>query len=230
MKAKRTYLVGLALVAAAFAVAAAFYNQLPAQVPTHWNLAGKPDGFTPKPWGAFMGPLVMAGVYLLLAATPFISPRGYRMERFRRAFSIVFISVLTFLLVVTIVGTLAAAGEPVPIGRVVVVATGGLFIVLGNFMGKLTKNFFIGIRTPWTLASDEVWLRTHRLAGKLFVLGGAALAAAGLLGDGRVTWVALVVVVVLAVGVPLVYSYVVYRRLEGLPPGGDDTDDGSAGS
>jgi immunity protein, SdpI family len=78
-------------------------------------------------------------------------------------------------------------------------------------MGKLTKNFLIGIRTPWTLTSDEVWLRTHRLAGKLNVLAGLALFASGLCGVGST---ALPAVIVVAFGIPVVYSYVIYRRVE----------------
>ena len=105
---------------------------------------------------------------------------------------------------------------PVAMDRAMHAGTGLLFVVLGNFMGKLTKNFFVGIRTPWTLASDEVWLRTHRLGGKLFVLAGVALFIAGLLGGGTVP---LLVAVAVAGGIPVVYSYLLYRRIEGFKNG-----------
>ena len=94
---------------------------------------------------------------------------------------------------------------------------GLLFAVLGNLMGKLTKNFFVGIRTPWTLASDEVWLRTHRFGGKVFVVTGLGLIVASVLGAGLglVVWCLIV-----ASLIPVVYSYVIYRRIEGFggPP------------
>ena len=86
-----------------------------------------------------------------------------------------------------------------------------LFVVLGNVLGKVTKNFFVGIRTPWTLASDEVWLRTHRLGGRVFVLAGLAVVLSGLAGGGVAP---LLVAVFTAAFVPIVYSYIIYRRLE----------------
>ena len=104
-----------------------------------------------------------------------------------------------------------------PMERAIPAGVGLLLVVLGNFMGKLTKNFFVGIRTPWTLASDEVWLRTHRLGGKLFVLAGAGLFVAGLSGAGHV---AILLAVVVAAGIPVAYSYVVYRKLEGFKGSG----------
>ena len=221
MKITRTNLLSLALVAASFILTAAFYDRLPESVPTHWNASGVADGFTPKPWGPFLLPLTMLGVLVLLFILPRISPRGYRMDRFQGVFEILQAAILAFLLLVTLLALLAGIGAPVPMDRAIHAGTGLLFVVLGNFMGKLTKNFFVGIRTPWTLASDEVWLRTHRLGGKVFVLAGLGLLVSGLAGGGTV---ALLVAVAIAAGIPVVYSYVLYRRLEGFKngPKGED--------
>jgi uncharacterized membrane protein len=95
-------------------------------------------------------------------------------------------------------------------------ALGILFVVIGNLLGKVTRNFFVGIRTPWTLASEEVWYRTHRLAGKLFVAAGLVVAATSFL---RWSVWPIMISIGLASLVPVVYSYVIYRRLEGLPGG-----------
>jgi uncharacterized membrane protein len=219
VKIDRTSLLSLGLVVASFAAAVALYDRLPDLVPTHWNAAGQADGFTPKPWGPFVLPLVMAGAWLLFTVLPRISPRGYRLEKFQRPFEIVQVTLLAFLLGVTLIALIAGIGVPVPMEKAIGVGTGLLFIVLGNFMGKFTKNFFIGIRTPWTLASDEVWLRTHRLAGKLFVLAGVILIVSGLMGGGEL---ATLLVVPLAAGIPILYSYVLYRRLEGFKNGSSD--------
>jgi uncharacterized membrane protein len=100
-------------------------------------------------------------------------------------------------------------------------ALGLLLVVLGSFLGKFRRNFFAGIRTPWTLASEEVWLRTHRLGGKVLVVAGLALAVAGLLGQGHLALLPALLVVGV---VPVAYSYVRYRRLEGVqaePPSDD---------
>jgi uncharacterized membrane protein len=221
MAMSRSNVLSLGFVGGAFAMTAALYGELPERVPTHWNASGAADGFMSKPWGPFVPPLVMAGVYLLLMAVPSISPRGYRVDKFHRVFEIIQAAVLAFLFFVTALALLAGIGAPVRMDRAIPAATGLLFIVLGNFMGKMTKNFFVGIRTPWTLASDEVWLRTHRLGGRLFVLAGACLLVSAALGGGQLP---LLMAVAVAGGVPVVYSYLVYRRIE-APTDGASADE-----
>jgi uncharacterized membrane protein len=226
MRVSRTNLLSLGLVALAFAMAAALYDRLPELVPTHWNASGEPDGFTAKPLGPFVLPVIMGGVFLLLKVIPRISPRGYRVARFQGVFEIIQVAILAFLFLGNLLALLAATGAPVDMVRAMNAGLGLLFAVLGNFMGKITKNFFVGIRTPWTLASDEVWLRTHRLGGRLFVLAGAGLFVSGLLGGGAVPLLAAIAV---AGGIPVVYSYVIYRRIEGFEStsSGDDESRGS---
>ena len=224
MKLSRQNLFSLFLIGAAFALSAFLYTRLPDPVPTHWNLQGEADGFTSKPWGALVAPLMMVGVMLLFLALPKLSPRGYEIGRFQGVFEILQTSILGFLLLVHALALLAGIGAVVDMNRALIPALGILLAVLGNFMGKLRKNFFIGIRTPWTLASDEVWLRTHRVGGKLFVLAGIALFVWGLAGGGLAAVVGVTIAVSL---VSIVYSYLIYRRLEGSPGG---TGGGSAAS
>jgi uncharacterized membrane protein len=182
----------------------------------------------PKPWGPFVSPFVMAGACLLLMVIPWISPRGYRVEKFQSTYEIIQTTILAFLFLLTVLVPLAGIGVAVPVDHVIHAGTGVLFLVLGNFiMGKFTKNFFVGIRTPWTLANDEVWLRTHRLAGKLFVLAGVGLLVCTFLGGGEAP---LLVAVAVAGGIPVVYSYLLYRRIEGFNDGslGNNTTHSSA--
>lgn len=216
---KIVHTAGLAsagLTGAAFALSAAFYSRLPDLVPTHWSGSGVADGFTPKPWGPFVGPLLMAGVYALFLAIPVVSPRNYRIGPFARVYGILQCSLVGFLFVVNALVLLAGTGARVDIGRALTIAAGVLFTILGNFMGKVTRNFFVGIRTPWTLASEEVWFRTHRLGGKLLVLGGIVGICGGLAGGGP-AWIAAPMIVVAIASV--VYSYVVYRKIEGFGNG-----------
>jgi len=211
-KLSRTNLVCLLLVAAAFVATGVVYGRLPPRIPIHWSFDGQIDGYAPKPWGPLAIPLGMAGLYLLFAALRVVSPRTYNLEGFLGAFEIVEAAALGFCLLLTIVVLRAGLGERISMTRVVAVGLGLLFVVLGNFMGKFTPNFFVGIRTPWTLANPEVWLRTHRLGGWLWVLGGFVLVLAGLVGHAAEPLT--LVVVAFMSGVPLVYSYVIYRRLE----------------
>jgi uncharacterized membrane protein len=209
----RSHVVNLLLVAVSFAVAGFFYGAMPQIVPTHWGSDGVANGFTSKPWGPFVLPLVTAATFAMLAAIPALSPRGFGVDSFVRAYRVVVSTIVAFLACVSVFVTMAQAGHGVPMDRVAHVAAGALFVVLGNYLGKFTKNFFMGIRTPWTLASDEVWLRTHRLGGKLFVLAGLALLVGGAVGAPSML---LIVAVTIAAGVPSVYSFVLYRRLEGV--------------
>jgi immunity protein, SdpI family len=213
MKLSRHTLLNLCLILAAFAVAASMYNSLPDLVPIHWNARGIVNGYTPKPWGAFMLPLMMVGLYLLFLVLPAVSPGGFRISRFMRVYWILCSVTLAFLLVTTVFALLMAQGISLPLNRIINAGIGLLLMIIGNFLGKVTKNFFVGIRTPWTLASDEVWFRTHRFAGKLFVLVGFVVVIAGVLGYAG-TWQ--VWVIIAAAIVSVIYSAVIYKRIEGF--------------
>jgi uncharacterized membrane protein len=212
MTTRAAHLWSLASILAVTAVAVLLYARLPDPVPTHWNMRGVANGFTPKPWGAFMGPLVMTGLWALFFVLPRISPKGYQLSLFEHTYAFMQTLLIVFLGVVTSTALLAGAGIPVPVERVVPVALSVFIMLLGNLLGRVRKNFFVGIRTPWTLASDEVWLRTHRLAGWLMVLAGAVSLVASLAGASH--WV-MVSALSGAALFSTVYSYVLYRRIEG---------------
>ncbi|MHB1542993.1 MAG: SdpI family protein [Gammaproteobacteria bacterium] len=217
MTFKRATLLGFVLVVIAFAFALWLYPSLPNAVPIHWGPTGRVNGYAPKPWGAFIGPLTLLGIWIVFWILPRISPRGYRLEPFQAVYGTIELALLGLLLILAVASLLAADGRAVDIALVAPLTVGILFVILGNYMGKMTKNFFVGIRTPWTLASDEVWTRTHHLGGWLFVLAGLALIIEALLGaiaPGIILLTALIPALV-----PVVYSYVLYKRIEGFGPG-----------
>jgi uncharacterized membrane protein len=149
-------------------------------------------------------------VVALLVALRTISPSGASIESFARVYGIVTAIVVGFLFFLTVIGSLVAIGVRVDVVRAVCAAMGVLFMLLGNYMGKFTRNYYAGIRTPWTLSDSEVWFRTHRLGGRLFVLAGAASLVGAMLGVG---FPVLLVAITAASLVPAVYSYVIYKRL-----------------
>jgi uncharacterized membrane protein len=206
------HVASLALVAAGLVISALAYGHLPDPVPTHWNAQGEVDGYIAKPLGAFLLPLTMLAIALLFMALPRISPKRFGMEGFESAYGWIIVATQAMLLFTTGLAHLAGMGFDVDIGRALSIATGLLLMVMGNFMGKVTRNFFLGIRTPWTLASEEVWLRTHRLGGKTLFFGGLAFTISALVGVH--VWV-LVPLIVLIVVIPYAYSFFLYRRLEG---------------
>jgi len=203
--------LNLVLLVLSLIVVGVLYDKLPDPMPTHWNIRGVADGFTPKPWGAFIGPIVMAAMILLLWLFPVISPRGFQIDPFRKVYGILKVSVGAFIFLINLAAVSQALEIGLPVERVIPALVGLLFVILGNFMGKLRKNFFVGIRTPWTLASDEVWLRTHRLGGVVFFWCGLLIFIGSLLGMAG-GW--LFGLIILAALVPVVYSFVFYRKIE----------------
>ena len=214
MKQTGTRIVSLLFVIAMLAIAAWIYPHLPAQTPSHWDADGNVNGWTPRFWAAAIWPLTMFGLAAMFAVLPIISPRKFEIKPFAHNYGIIVLATLGFMLVVGTVALLAGAGHHVSVQLVAPVAVGALLMVMGNFMGKFRKNFFVGIRTPWTLTSDLVWERTHRLAGWLFVLAGLVWIVGGLL---HASITILVVAVVAAGFIPMVYSYFLYRRVERQP-------------
>lgn len=201
------------IVAIALLMTAVLYGRLPDTLPVHWNLAGEADRYAEKPLAALLMPLVMIATALLFEAVPRISPAGFTVEANARGFRAIAVATLVFLLALHTVTLLSGLGVPIDVGLVVPVGMGALFVVIGNYMTTVRKNFFVGIRTPWTLANDDVWFRTHRLGARLFILGGLVLMVASFLAP-KPMFAVLIGVTLLVAGVPIVYSYVVYRRLE----------------
>ena len=197
------------------------FPALPDPMPTHWNAAGQPDDYTAKSAGAAILAAVPLFVMLIFKIIPAISPHGFRTESFTGVLNNLMTASVVFSCVISVAAIRAALGAEHNMSTIVMVAVGALFMVIGNFLGKVRKNFFLGIRTPWTLASDEVWAKTHRLAGWCFVVAGAIMAIGSVAGP-RLEWV---IVAVVAIALfPVVYSYLAYRRIEGFGPDPDVED------
>lgn len=217
---KRANVVSFALVALSCAIVQWFYDRLPDPFPTHWNWRGVADHFTPKPWGPWMLPAVQLGVWVLLAVVPALSPRGYKVDKFGATYARIVVLVVGSLTVLNALMVAEALGGRVGMHKAPLVVIGALFVALGNVLGKTTRNFFVGVRTPWTLASPEVWSRTHRLAGWCFVLAGFVMMAGALVTPHAI--IVVVGVTAATVLVPVLYSYVIYKELEGRDGGGEE--------
>lgn len=218
----RADIISLLFIAAACVVAAVLYPGLPEMIPTHWNAQGQVDGYMKKPGGVLMMPAMAVVTYIIMKLIPVISPRGFRTDKFSDVIGVLQVTLVGFMSIVAILVLLEARGLNVRINEMITTGVGLLFVVIGNYLGKVRKNFFIGIRTPWTLASDEVWNRTHRIGGKLFILSGVIIWTGALLRL-PITWT--VAVAVGLVLIPVVYSYFLYRRIEGFESDEADDDD-----
>ena len=216
----RADIISSLFVIATLVFAAVLYPSLPEMIPTHWNAQGEVDGYMKKPGGVLMMPAMALFTFIIMKIIPVISPKGFRTDKFSNVIGVLQVTLVGFMSIVATLVLLEARGLNVRINEVIIAGVGLLFVVIGNYLGKVRKNFFIGIRTPWTLASDEVWNRTHRMGGKLFMLSGAIIWVGALL-HLPLTWT--VVVAVGLVLIPVVYSYFLYRQIEGFDP--DEPDD-----
>lgn len=202
--------VGRGLVAASFALSAALYTRLPDAFPIHFDLAGHANGFVAKPLGPFVLPLLGLVAYAITRAV-------VRRQRSAATLHVIPTAVAALLFAIHAVALRAALDDTTDVTRWLLIATSGFITVLGNYLGKLRRNRWIGIRTPWTLADDEVWLRTHRLGGWMFVAGGALALVAALAGAPAAVVVGVLVVSAL---VPAAASYVIFRRVAAHPSTG----------
>ncbi len=194
---------------------AVMYPSLPDPMPTHWNAAGEVDDYLSKPGGVATFMAIPVFMFILFKLIPVISPRGFRTESFTGVLNILMTTAVVFGCVIAVGAVRAGLGSDFEMSTFVMVAVGLLLMIIGNFLGKVRKNFFIGIRTPWTLASDEVWAKTHRLGGWCFVIAGAFMAIASVAAPD-IRWT--IYIVIFMALIPVVYSSVAYRRIEGFAP------------
>ena len=213
----RTYRLALGTLASMGLLQARLYTRLPDPMPTHWNAFGQIDGTLAKPWGVWILPLVFTVVVSAMTLLPALSPSQFPMAPFARIYRAVVAIVAGLGLWITFLVDAVALGLPLSVPRQTLCAVGLLLVVLGNWMGKITRNFYFGIRTPWTLADVHVWDRTHRLAGPLVMLAGLATAVLAA-WQPRLGLVALLLGSGLAFGVPAAYSWWISPRTHGLPP------------
>ncbi|KFI06598.1 SdpI family protein [Massilia sp. BSC265] len=208
MKRRFIWVCVVALLAVAGMIAL-IYPELPARVPVHWNAAGEIDGWDERPT-LLVHSAFMLGVAALWLVLPKVSPQRFAVDGFDSTWW------FSGMLIVCLMGYLQcmhlwAAWKPgFPMDSAVLGGLGLLFVLLGNVMGKVRRNFWLGIRTPWTLANERVWYATHRLAAKSMVGGGLLALVAAFALPGPVAVAALVASALL----PAVYSLLYYKRLE----------------
>lgn len=183
-----------------------------AQIPIHWNAAGEVDGYGSKWVGLFLMPLITTAVALLLSQLPAIDPKGANILRSGKAYYVTWIALIGLQLLVHGVIIAAILGHEANIGRIIPFGVGVMFIILGNYFGKIRPNYTMGIRTPWTLASDLSWNKTHRLGGKLFIAVGLFMATAVFLPISEL-WVYVMLAGLFGSIILLtIYSYIVWKQ------------------
>jgi uncharacterized membrane protein len=210
--------VSLTLAALALGVSLYVYayrdELLPDRVPTHSNIHGEPDKWTPRnemlPQLVLL-PIAMVLISVLPLVLPWLSPRRFGVEEFRETFNYLFALVVVLMAYLDVVILTGWTHPDLDVSRPLIAGIFLFFALMGNQLGKVRRNFWMGVRTPWTLASETVWTQTHRVAAWLFVAGGVLGFVAVL---AEVPLILCFGVFMVAALVPVVYSLVLYKRLE----------------
>lgn len=203
------------LVILAIPAIAAFliYPYMPEQVPIHWNVQGQVDNYGSRLFGTFFLPILNIVMYAMFVLLPKFDPKRANYHKFESSYLTIRYSLHLFFLMMFGVTVAAAMGYPVRIDRWVPAGVAILFIVMGNIMGRVRHNYFVGFKYPWTLANEEVWRRTHQFGAKLMVAGGFA----GLLGVVLTAETASFVILMAGIFIPMIittiYSYVIYNQI-----------------
>lgn len=198
------------LVLLSFILSIYFYPQVPDQMATHWNSQGEVNGYMSKLWGLFFMPLLITGLIIMLLVIPKIDPRKENIEKFKRYYDGFIVILILFMVLVHLQILLWNSGIQISPNAVIPLGIGILFYYTGVLTENAERNWFIGIRTPWTLSNDRVWKKTNRLGGKLFRIAGIA-AVFGFFFPEYAVYFVLVPAVVVA-GITVVYSYIEYQK------------------
>ena len=211
MSSQGYYLAAAVVILATLVGVVAAYPHLPEVIPVHWDAHGHVNGWGPK-WSLFLlAPGGMIVMVLLFAAIPWLSPKKFEVDSFRATYLYIMIMIVSMMAYAQILIVLSALGVPFDMTRAVEGVICLLIALLGNVMGKVRRNFFVGIRTPWTLTNERVWNATHRLGAKTLFAGGLV----GMLGVilKAPFWLPLAAILISAL-IPVTYSLVFYKQLE----------------
>lgn len=208
---KNSAVIWTALIAVVAVIASLIVSSgLPAVVPVHWNAAGKPDGFGPKSVMLWLMPAVMVGIVGLTWLLPVISPKKFEIERFAKTYTVMMVAIQLMELCIHLLMLRGAGNVGFNLTRALFPVMFVFFAVMGNWMGKVRQNYFMGVRTPWTLADERVWDQTHREAGHLWFWGG--LVGALVSGLGVSTFVSVGFLLAIAF-MPIIRSYLIAKKL-----------------
>lgn len=212
MKTKTTIVITLTLIAISILTGALLWNQLPEQMASHWNVNDEVDGTISKIWGVLLMPLVTTGMFLLFLFLPSMDPLKANVAQFRETFNLFIVFITVFMLYIHGLTLAWSLGyQNFKMSAAMLPFLGLLFIVVGYMLRKAKRNFFIGIRTPWTLSSDSVWDKTHQLGAKLFMASGVCAILGGFFGGITAFWLMFVPLIGSSLFL-VIYSYVLYRR------------------
>jgi len=214
MKKIKFYDIVSILIILVVAISAYFFNALlPDQVVTHWNINGTPDGWGDKNVLVVFIPFLIVGLYILFRFLPKMDPKKENYLKFDSAYHAFKLLIVAFMSIIYFISIYSNLGYDLSISDITTWLVGVLFIVIGFLIKDVKQNWFMGIRTPWTLSSEEVWKKTHLLAQKVFVIGGICFIFMPYVSPTYVP-IIFIFVIVMIISLSYGYSYWLYKKLE----------------
>ncbi|MCK4782023.1 SdpI family protein [Candidatus Parcubacteria bacterium] len=207
---KKSVVITLGLILISFLIGVYLYPQMPEKMASHWNSRGEVDDYMPRFWALFLMPMFSIGLFLLFLLVPKIDPLKQNIEKFRKYYDGFIVLIIGFLLYVYILTIFWNLGFRFNMVQLMMPALGALFYYCGVLMENAKRNWFIGIKTPWTLSSEIVWNKTHKLGGRLFKIAGIIALLGIILEDYAFIFI---IVPVIFISVYLIaYSYFEYQK------------------
>ena len=200
----------LLIILISFVLGFYFSSQLPDRLASHWNIRGEVDGYSSKFVGLYLSPIIMVGLFLLFSMIPRIDPLGENIKVFRKYYEGFMVVITLFLFYIYTLTILWNIGFRFDMGQLMIPALAGLFYYTAILIEHAKRNWFIGIRTPWTLSSDRVWEKTHKTAGKLLKISSLIMLL-GIIFKGYLVYL-LLFPIFLSMGYAVVYSYFEYKK------------------
>jgi len=207
---KTTKIIMLALILIAIILAIAVYPKLPDKVASHWNAKGEVDGYMPRFWATAMLPLILIGCFLLFLVLPKIDPFKRNIKKFEKYYDLIIIFVMLFLLYIYILTIVYNFGVKFNMNYAMLPALAILFFFIGAILPKCKRNWFLGIRTPWTLSSDKVWEKTHKLGAILFKVLALIILISMFFAEQAI--LLFMIPLLLIVIIIFIYSYLEYKK------------------
>ena len=188
------------------------YSSLPNEIPSHWNIKGEIDDYSPKLFALFTA-LLPFGIFLLMKYLPRIDPGKKDYYQQNKPYQVImFILVLFFLLLHWII-ICSALGYMIAMSRLMPLGIGVVFVMMGKFMGQIEPNYMLGIKTPWTMADEKVWEKTHRIGGFAFIFIGFIFIAAGIIDQPYMFTIAIISIIAVIFYL-FIYSYLEFKKMK----------------
>jgi len=207
---RKSEIIIFGIIILSFAIGIYYYPQMPEKLASHWNAHGQVNGYMSKFWGLFLMPIISVGMLLLFIFIPRIDPLKSNIQEFRKHYDGFVVLIMVFLFYLYLLTIFWNSGYTFNMTTFLSPALAVLFYYSGILIENARRNWFIGIRTPWTLSSDKVWDKTHKIGGKLFKIAGV-FSLLAIFFESYAIYLIVVPVIIVSI-YTVVYSYIEFQK------------------